>query len=90
MALGAVDAVRAAARDDIVIVGFGGTPDALAAIEAGTLTATIAQLPNRIGTLSVDALVRHLNGDLVSPRIDPGHVLVTADNVGQFIEQPSA
>ncbi|AFD27038.1 D-ribose ABC transporter substrate-binding protein [Deinococcus gobiensis] len=52
MALGASQAVQASKRK-ILVVGFDATPDALAAVKAGTLAATVAQRPGDIGRLGV-------------------------------------
>ncbi|WP_407572349.1 D-ribose ABC transporter substrate-binding protein [Deinococcus altitudinis] len=65
MALGAVQAVAAAKRK-VLIVGFDATPDALAAVKAGTMAATVAQQPGEIGRLGV---VRAL--DLIKTRKVP-------------------
>jgi erythritol transport system substrate-binding protein len=46
MALGALDALAEAGRlDGVTIIGVDGDPDALMAIEAGTLTATVQRSP---------------------------------------------
>jgi erythritol transport system substrate-binding protein len=43
MALGAVAALKAAKKTDVVVVGFDGSPDAIAQIKAGTMRATALQ-----------------------------------------------
>ncbi|MFD3488634.1 D-ribose ABC transporter substrate-binding protein [Streptomyces sp. NPDC058665] len=43
MALGAVAAIKSAKRENIVVVGFDGSPDAIAQIKAGTMRATALQ-----------------------------------------------
>lgn len=43
MALGAVAALKAAKKTDVVVVGFDGSPDAIAQIKAGTMVATALQ-----------------------------------------------
>ncbi len=43
MALGAVAAIKAAKLSDVVVVGFDGSPDAIAAIKAGDMYATALQ-----------------------------------------------
>ncbi|MFE1795031.1 D-ribose ABC transporter substrate-binding protein [Streptomyces sp. NPDC059517] len=43
MALGAVAAIKTAKRKNIVVVGFDGSPDAIAQIKAGTMRATALQ-----------------------------------------------
>jgi erythritol transport system substrate-binding protein len=60
MALGAVAAVRSAGRSDIVIAGFDGSPDALAAIRSGELLATSLQPALLIARLAVDEADRFL------------------------------
>lgn len=53
MALGALQAVRGSGRD-ILIVGFDATDEAVAAVEAGDLAATVAQQPFELGRVSVE------------------------------------
>jgi ribose transport system substrate-binding protein len=86
MALGAVDALKEKEVDGVIVVAFGGAPEAMAAIAEGDLAGTVAPLPTRVGAIAVDLMVRHLNGETVPPRVDPGFVLVTASNVDQFTE----
>jgi ribose transport system substrate-binding protein len=83
MALGALDAIAEADRGDILIVGFDGYPQVLAAISRGMMTATIDQRPFTVGGLSVETAVKILRGESVPPvsLIDP--VLITADNVAE-------
>lgn len=54
MALGALAAVKSAGRTGIVVVGFDGSPDAVAAIRAGELRATALQPAVVIARLAVD------------------------------------
>jgi ribose transport system substrate-binding protein len=42
MALGALAALEQAGRDDVAVVGIDAVPDALTAIEGGTMTATVS------------------------------------------------
>lgn len=64
MALGALEAIAAAGKD-IQVVGFDATDDAVAAVEAGTLAATVAQKPDEIGSIAVETAIAHLNGEAV-------------------------
>lgn len=82
MAIAVAAAPVVAERPELVVVGFGGEPDTLAAVANGALDATVAELPGRTGAIAVDLLVRHLNGEPVPPRVDPGFLLVTDANVG--------
>ncbi|WP_416147614.1 ribose ABC transporter substrate-binding protein RbsB [Salipaludibacillus sp. HK11] len=65
MALGALEAIEASGNDDIVIVGFDATDDAVAAVEDGRLAGTVAQQPVLIGEEALDAALALLNGDTV-------------------------
>ena len=84
MALGAVEAVKAAARTDITIVGFDANPDAAAAVLAGDMAATIAQAPGNIGGFGIQALVDLKAGKTLDAWIDTGTVLVTKDNAESY------
>ncbi|MFL5760023.1 MAG: sugar ABC transporter substrate-binding protein [Thermomicrobiales bacterium] len=85
-ALGAIQALKAANRSDVVVVGFDGTKDGLQAIKDGTLAADVLQFPAVMGTLGVDLLVRHLNGEEIPTKVDSGSGLATADNVDQYLK----
>src|SRR6056297_1732986 len=55
MALGAVEALRAAGKlDEVVVVGFDAIDDAVKAVEKGEMAGTIAQQPALMGSLSVE------------------------------------
>jgi ribose transport system substrate-binding protein len=55
MALGAIKAIQGSGRK-ILVVGFDATDDAVAAVKAGTMAATVAQQPALIGSLGVDTV----------------------------------
>jgi len=55
MALGARRAIDEAGLKNVAIVGFDATPDAVAAVKAGKLAATVQQKPELIGKMGVDA-----------------------------------
>jgi ribose transport system substrate-binding protein len=57
MALGALQAIEASGRD-ILVVGFDATDDAVAAVQAGRMAATVAQLPAQLGAQAVEAAHR--------------------------------
>jgi ribose transport system substrate-binding protein len=64
MALGAIKAIQAAKRN-IVVVGFDGTDDAVAAIKDGSMLASVAQQPAQIGSLGVSAAAMVIKGKAV-------------------------
>lgn len=86
MALGAVAAVKSAGLHNITIVGFDGSPDALAAIKAGDLEATVLQPAVAIARLAVEEADQFLKtGTTGQPekQIIPCE-LVTRQNVDDF------
>ena len=85
MALGAVEALKAAAKlADVMVVGFDANPDAAASILAGEMTATVAQAPANMGGFGIQALVDLKGGKTLEPWIDTGTVLVTKENAEQY------
>lgn len=82
MALGAIQAIVAAKRqNEMFVVGFDAIADALAAVKAGTMAATIAQQPKEMGRLAVEAAVRIINKQSV-PKFTPVPLkLVTKDTM---------
>ena len=78
MILGAIEAAEAAGRaGEIIFVGFDAVDDAVAAVEAGQLAATIAQQPAEMGRLGVEFAVKHLNGEPLEEYIPVDLALVT-------------
>jgi ribose transport system substrate-binding protein len=77
MALGAARAVEEAGLKKVVIVGFDATPDAVAAVKAGTLAATVQQKPELIGKMGVDAAKLLIDGKPVAASIPVPLSLVT-------------
>ena len=54
MALGAAAALKAAGLGSVVVVGFDGSPDALASIRAGEMKATVLQPAAAIARAAID------------------------------------
>jgi ribose transport system substrate-binding protein len=78
-ALGALSAITAAGRKDIVVVGYDATPPAQKAIsEGGPLKADVIQYPKKIGKTVVEMVARHLAGEKV-----PALVAVEVGTVDQ-------
>lgn len=76
MALGALRAVGAANKK-VLIVGFDGTDDGVKAVKSGKLAATIAQQPELIGSLGVEAADKILKGEKVEAKIPVALKVVT-------------
>jgi ribose transport system substrate-binding protein len=86
MALGAIQALGDRAGTDVKVVGFDGTEDALAAIQAGTMTATIAQQPSELGKRSVELMAQLLAGETVESNVPVPVTTVNEENVEEFIQ----
>jgi erythritol transport system substrate-binding protein len=88
MALGALAAVKSSGRTGIVITGFDGSPDAIAAIRAGTLRATALQPAVLLAKLAVHEAHQFLtSGSTGAPerQVIPCD-LVTQSNAGNYGE----
>mgnify|MGYP000009698317 FL=1 len=76
MALGAVEAVG---NKKILVVGFDATDDAVAAVKAGKMAATVAQKPNLMGETAVETAIQILQGETVEKTIPVEVELITKD-----------
>ena len=79
MALGAVEAISGAGKN-IMVVGFDATDDAIAAIKAGRIAATVAQQPELIGQTAVENAIKLINGETIPESIPVEVTLITKDN----------
>jgi ribose transport system substrate-binding protein len=78
MALGAVEAIRAAGRTgSIRVVGFDAVEDARKAIGDGSMAASVAQFPDEMGRVAVENAVKALRGENVPPDVKVRIELVT-------------
>ncbi|WP_254784640.1 substrate-binding domain-containing protein, partial [Vibrio cholerae] len=68
MALGALRAIQASGKS-VMIVGFDGTDDGIAAVERGQLAATVAQQPDMIGAIGIETADKMLKGEKVEAYI---------------------
>jgi erythritol transport system substrate-binding protein len=86
MALGAAAALKNAGLGKVIVVGFDGSPDAIAAIKAGRISATVLQPAATIARMAVDQAHKYLTtGSTGMPEkqsIDCE--LVTAANADQY------
>ncbi|TFZ41099.1 ribose ABC transporter substrate-binding protein RbsB [Soehngenia longivitae] len=76
MALGALEAIKASGRD-IIVVGFDATDDAVKAVEAGEMAATVAQQPGLMGEIAIETALKVMNGEQVEANIPVELQLVT-------------
>ncbi len=86
MALGAVRALGDQAGTEVKIVGFDAIEDALEAIQSGKMNATVAQQPDKIGSLGVENAMKVIDGESVPENIPVEVKLVTKENVSEFLQ----
>lgn len=85
MALGAVQARRAAGRDDIVVVGIDGNPNALDSVKQGRLNGTLYVYPHKNGSLSIDAMHEIFQGKKIDKIWEIETVVANKDNIDEII-----
>ena len=77
MALGAQKALEDAKMNDVLVVGFDATDDAVEAVKNGKMAATVAQQPILIGEVAVKAVDKFLKGEKIDSFIPVELKLVT-------------
>lgn len=84
MALGAVEAIRAAGLEGKVrVIGFDAVDDARKAIESGAMAASVAQFPAEMGRVAIESAARLLKGEAVPEDQRVRIELVTKAAVGK-------
>jgi ribose transport system substrate-binding protein len=82
MGLGAIEAVAAAGLEgQIQVASVDAIPEALDAVKEGRLLGTVAQYPDEMAILAVEAMIKVLNGRPIAPEIESPVKLITQDNV---------
>ncbi len=84
MALGAVQALQSAGREDVLVLGVDATPDAQEAVKSGTMAATVLQDLNGQGRIGVETAHKAVMGESPDQVTWIDFVPVTADNVDEF------
>ena len=81
-ALGAIQSIRNAGikPGGIILVGFDGLTDEVKAIKAGAENASVAQHPDKIGSLGIATLYDAVLGKKVPKNVDTGTSLITKAN----------
>ena len=86
MALGAINALKAAnLLDKVFVGGVDATSEALAAMQAGDLEVTVFQDAKGQGAGGVQAAVDLVNGKTVPDYVDIPYVLVTPANINDYL-----
>lgn len=84
MALGAIQALKAAGRDDVIVMGVDATPDAIAAVVDGTLAATIFQDLKGQGRTAMEMAHNVLLGEAQEQIVWIDFLPVTPENVSEY------
>lgn len=82
MALGALEAIKAAKREnEIVLIGCDAIDDSLSAIRDGSLDATIAEPPFYLGKNALLTAVKYLKGESIESEVILDSTLLTLENI---------
>lgn len=86
MAIGAIQSLKAAGRamDSVVVAGIDGTQDAMAAMAAGELDATVFQNADGQGRGAIDTALKLARKEAVEQRVYVPFELVTPANLAQY------
>ncbi|WP_225993675.1 substrate-binding domain-containing protein [Actinomadura rudentiformis] len=84
MALGAVKALGTKSGGQVKVVGFDGTPDGIKAVQAGTMTASVAQQPRLLGQIAVQSAIRAAKGDKIESTNTVPVKVATKANASEF------
>jgi len=77
MALGALSAIQASGKSNILVVGFDATDDAVKAVKDGKMAATVAQKPDLIGKTALETALKVAKGEKVEASIPVALELIT-------------
>jgi ABC-type sugar transport system substrate-binding protein len=92
-ALGALQALRAARMNSVLVAGFDGSIDATAEVESGGLTVTYNTDPYGSGYLAVAYMIQYLDDGSQPPAVfvpfpsEKNDPLITKDNVANYKEE---
>ena len=82
MALGALRAIETGGKKgEILVVGFDGNEDALAAIREGGMAASVGQQPEEMGRIAMETALKVINGEPVEKDIFIPVKLITKDTL---------
>jgi ribose transport system substrate-binding protein len=82
MGLGAVEAIEAAGlSDQVIVVSVDAIPEALDAVREGRLAGTVAQYPDEMAYLAIEALIKVIEGRPIAPFIESPVTVITQDDL---------
>jgi ribose transport system substrate-binding protein len=87
-ALGVISALESAGKlAQVIIVTVDGSPEGIAAIQAGKLYSTSAQFPRDIGRIAAEKMYDHLAGKAVEKNVKVRVELITKQNAASFLKK---
>jgi ribose transport system substrate-binding protein len=87
-ALGVISALESAGKlTQAIIVTVDGSPEGIAAIQAGKLYSTSAQFPRDIGRIAAEKMYDHLAGKAVEKNVKVRVELITKQNAASFLKK---
>jgi len=84
MAIGAIQALKAAGMKDVIVAGVDATQDGLAAMTAGDLKVTVFQNAAGQGAGAIDTVEKLIKGEKVETVVDVPFELVTPANMADY------
>lgn len=82
MALGAIRAIETGGKKGkIIVVGFDGNDDAVAAIKSGSMAASVGQQPEEMGRIALQTALKAIKGEKVEKQIFVPVKLITKDTL---------
>ena len=91
MALGVVEAVKAAGKkDQVAVFGTDGISDAYASVRSGDLTGTVDSFPVLTGEISMEVVLRLLAGQKLPRVVATPQALITTENVEKYSTKDQA
>lgn len=85
--IGIVRAMIEFNRTDATVIGAGDSEEILEYIRNGLLYTSLVEDSFSIGYLSVNCILKHLNGENISDSINPEIIVITKDNVDMYINE---
>lgn len=85
MAIGALQALEAAGRDDVIVMGVDAIPDAVKLVKEGKLDATVLQDAKGQGGSGVEVAAKAISGETPDSITWIDFVLITPENVDQYL-----
>ncbi|MDO4320981.1 MAG: substrate-binding domain-containing protein [Lachnospiraceae bacterium] len=87
MALGAYDALEAAGKGDIPVIGIDGIQAAVKSVGEGKMSASILQDSKSIAEKALDVAVQIANGEEIEDTYDIPYQVITQDNYEDFLTE---